>query len=64
MNLDNRSGLRNGDRDNFGHDWLKMDQDLPYFYADNFSREDPTNDTSTENLDKVYLGRSVIASSI
>ena len=23
--------------DNFGHDRLKMDQNSPYFYADNFS---------------------------
>ena len=30
-NLDYRSGLRNTDRDNFGHVRFKMDQDLPHF---------------------------------
>ena len=33
------SGIRIKDRDNFGHDMLKMNQDLPPFYADNFSRD-------------------------
>ena len=37
---------------NFGHDRLKMDQDLPHLYTDDFSRDDPTND-ATEILDEV-----------
>ena len=37
----------------FGHDRLKIDQDLLYFYADNFSRN--------EILDEMYIGQSVIA---
>ena len=41
------SGLRNTDRDNSGNDRLKMDQDLPHFYTDNFSRDDRTNDLLT-----------------
>ena len=48
-------------RDNFGHDRLKLDQDLPHFFTDNFSRDDPTNDASAQVLDKMYIGRSVIA---
>ena len=39
-------------QDNFGHDGLKMDQDLPHPYTDNFSRDDPIND-ATEILDEV-----------
>ena len=39
-----RSGLRNKDRDNFGHDRLEMDKDLPHFYTDNFSRDAVSND--------------------
>ena len=49
-NPDFGSGLRiritNRDRDNFGHDMLKMEQDLAHFDTDNFSRDDPTNDAS------------------
>ena len=59
--MDYRSGLRNTDRHNLGHDRIKMDQDLPHFYTDSFSRDNPTNDASAENLDKMYFGRSVIA---
>ena len=40
-----------------------LDHDLPHFYADNFSLDDPSNDASTEVLDKMYFGRSVIAAS-
>ena len=43
-NPDNGSGLRNADPDNFVHDRLKMYHDLPHFYTDNFSRDNPTND--------------------
>ena len=39
-------GFRNRDRDNFGHDMLKMEQDLAHFDTDNFSRDDQTNDAS------------------
>ena len=41
-------------RDNFGHDRLKMGQDLLYFYADNFARD-------LRILNEMYNGRSVIA---
>ena len=44
---DHGSGLWNTDCDNCGHDRLKRDQDLPQFYTDNFSHDDPTNDAST-----------------
>ena len=49
------------DPDHFGNDRLKMDQDLPHFYTDNFSQDDPTNDASPRILDKMYFARSVIA---
>ena len=46
-NLDPQSGsivriwsaIRNCNQKNFRHDRLKMDQDLPYFSADNFSHD-------------------------
>ena len=49
------TGLWNTDRNNFGHDRLNMDQDLPHFYIDNFSRDNPTNDALTWEF-----GQSVI----
>ena len=39
-------------QDNFGHDTLKMEQDLPHFYADNFSRD-------LRILDEMYIGRGI-----
>ena len=38
-----------------------MDQDLPPFYTDNFSRDTLTNDASAQILDQLYIRRSVIA---
>ena len=38
LNTDTDYRLRSTDRNNFGHDRLMMDQDLPHFYAVNFSR--------------------------
>ena len=59
--LDYGSGLRNTVPDNFGNYRLKIDQALPHFYTENFSRDDRTNAAPTQILDKVYFGRSVIA---
>ena len=41
---DYRSGLRNTEQDNFSHDRLKMDQELPHFYTNNFSHDSATID--------------------
>ena len=40
-----------------------MDQDLPHFSADSFSRNRMTNDASARILDEMYIGWSVIAPS-
>ena len=47
--------IRIWNRNCFGHDRLKIDQDLPYFHADNSSRDPRT-------LDEIYIEQSVIAS--
>ena len=47
------SVIRICNQDNFDHDRLKIDQNLPYFYTDNCSR-------NLRVLDKMYFGRSVI----
>ena len=61
MNPDYGLWIQFTHRDNFGRDRLKMDQDLPQLYTDNFSSDALTNNASAQILDKVYLRRIVIA---
>ena len=44
-----------------GSFWLKMDQDLPHFFADNFSRDHTPMTRQLRILNEMYMWRSVIA---
>ena len=46
---------------NLGPSLTYHDQDLPYFYADNFSRDHWPMKRQLRNFDEMYIGRSVIA---